>query len=218
MDPVGAAFSAAAAQSPWAPAFAFAAGTLTSFGPCVAPRFIAVAALATPPGAQRWKAIASLAAGLCASYVVLGIASGFAARIAALTANVYGILAVALVIYGIVTLVRQSPSDACAHVEEKKRSLGGIFLFGASFALVASPCCTPVVVLLGSLPATRRAPVLGALLVAAFAVGHAVPLALAGFGWQWVGIRTSAGAWRSASQTIGGALMLALGAYYGVLA
>jgi cytochrome c-type biogenesis protein len=218
MDPVGAAFAAAAAQSPWAPAFACAAGAVTSLGPCVAPRFIAVTALATTPGVHRWKAIASLAAGLCASYIVLGVASGIAVRIAAFTANMNAILAVAMIVYGIVTLVRQSPDDACAHGAEKKRSLSGIFLFGASFGLVASPCCTPVVVLLGSLAATRSAPALGALLVAAFAVGHAVPLALAGFGWHWIGIRASAGTWGSASQTISGALMLALGAYYGVLA
>ena len=87
-----------------------------------------------------------------------------------------------------------------------------------SFALVTSPCCPPVVVVLGSLAASAPSAAFGALLIGSYAAGHALPLVGAGFGWQWVGTRLDARPLRLAAQTVGGALMLALAGYYGVLA
>jgi cytochrome c-type biogenesis protein len=216
IDPIASAIAAAALQSPWAPASAFAAGVATSVGPCVAPRFVAVAALASSPGVARWKAVSAFAAGLCASYVALGVAAGFAARIAAISAHVYALLALALLAFGLKTLWSEAPT--CLHGDPKPRSLGGACLLGMSFALVASPCCTPVIVVLGSLAASGPSPAFGALLIGSYSAGHALPLVGAGFGWQWLGTRLDVRAWRPAMQTVGGALLLALAGYYGVLA
>ncbi len=216
IDPIGSAIAAAAQESPWAPALACVAGVATSVGPCVAPRFVAVAALASSPGVARWKTVSAFAAGLCASYVVLGIAAGLAARIAAISAHVYALLAVVLLVFGLKTL--WSEPESCMHGDPKPRSLGSACLLGMSLALVASPCCTPVIVVLGSLAASGPSPAFGALLIGSYAAGHALPLAGAGFGWQWIGARLDVRSLRPAMQTIGGALMLALAGYYGVLA
>jgi cytochrome c-type biogenesis protein len=216
-DPVSSAIAATAAGSAWAPALAFAAGAATSLGPCVAPRFVAVTALGAMPGAARWKAIAALACGLCAGYALLGIASGLAARIAAVAAHLYAVLAIALAALGAYTLWGGADRHRCVPAKRPSASLGGAFLLGASFALVASPCCTPVIAVLGALAATRS-PASGALPVAAYALGHALPLACAGLGWERIGSRANADVWKAATQTVGGGLMLALGAYYGALA
>jgi cytochrome c-type biogenesis protein len=216
IDPIGSAIAAAARQSPWAPALACVAGVATSVGPCVAPRFVAVAALASSPGVARWKMISAFVAGLCASYVVLGVAAGLAAGVATISAHVYALLAAALLVFGLKTL--WSEPESCSHRAPKPRSLGGACLLGMSLALVTSPCCTPVVVVLGSLAASGPSPSFGALLVGSYAAGHALPLIGAGFGWQWVGTRLDVRPLRLAAQTVGGSLMLALAGYYGVLA
>jgi cytochrome c-type biogenesis protein len=216
IDPIGSAIAAAARQSPWAPALACVAGVATSVGPCVAPRFVAVAALASSPGVARWKAVCAFAAGLCASYVALGVAAGLAARVAAISAHVYALLAGVLLVFGLKTL--WSEPESCSHGVPKPRSLGSACLLGMSLALVTSPCCTPVVVVLGSLAASGPSPSFGALLIGSYAAGHALPLLGAGFGWQWVGTRLDVRPLRAAAQTVGGALMLALAGYYGVLA
>jgi cytochrome c-type biogenesis protein len=216
-DPIAAAIAAAAAQSAWAPALAFAAGVATSLGPCVAPRFVAVAALASA-GRARWKSIAAFAGGLCVSYVALGVASGLLSRVAALSVHLYAALALVLLAAGSYTLLREPTLHPCDGTKAANGSLGGAFLLGTSSALVTSPCCTPVIVILGSLAAARSSAPYGAALIAAYALGHALPLAGAGFGWNAIGVRLNAESWSGALQTVTGALMLALAAYYGVLA
>lgn len=215
-DPIEAAVTAAARQSAWAPALAFVAGVVTSIGPCVAPRFVAVAALASSPGAARWKTVAAFAGGLCASYVVLGLASGFAGRFAQST-GIYTVMSVVLLAAGLKALW-SDVREPCRHAAPKPRSLGAACLMGMSFAFVTSPCCTPVVAALASVSAAAAAPFFGAELIGAYAAGHALPLALAGFGWQWAGARFEGRSLSAAMQTVAGALMLALAAYYGTLA
>ena len=66
--------------------------------------------------------------------------------------------------------------------------------------------------------ASGPSPTFGALLIGSYAAGHALPLVGAGFGWEWIGARLDVRSLRAATQTVGGALMLALAGYYGVLA
>jgi cytochrome c biogenesis protein CcdA len=213
-DPVSAAISATAARSLWAPALAFVAGVVTSIGPCVAPRFVAVAALTTAGGTGRWRIVAALVAGLCVSYVAVGMAGGILARVSAISTYVYACASAACLAFGVRELLR-SPSAPCARHCAAPSSSAPAFLLGASFALVTSPCCTPAIVVLGTLAATQASVAFGALTIAAYALGHALPLAAAGFGWQ------RGAAWlpnQGSLQTVGGALMIALAGYYGVLA
>ena len=59
-------------------------------------------------------------------------------------------------------------------------SLSLIFLFGASSALVASPCASPVLASILGFLATQGDPVLGAALLTAYTLGYTTPVLLAG--------------------------------------
>jgi cytochrome c biogenesis protein CcdA len=184
----------------------------------VAPRFVAVAALASASGAARWRAIAAFAAGLCLCSIALGVAGGLLARVSAIAAHIDALLAASMLVFGLATLWR-SPSHAeCSAAPAVKRSLAGTVLLGASFGLVTSPCCTPVIVVLGSFAAASASAGFAAETIGAYALGHALPLVAAGLGWRWAGERLRAPAYAYALQVVGGALMLALAGYYGLLA
>ncbi|GAC1577783.1 MAG: hypothetical protein NVS3B7_11220 [Candidatus Elarobacter sp.] len=217
IDPLGDVLRAAALGSPLAYPLAFAAGALTSAGPCVAPRYVAVTALANA-SARPWRIIATFVAGVLGAYVVLGLAAGSLGTLWSSSPWLYASLAVVLAAGGIRTLVC-GPRDG--HVCLPARSLegaGGTFLIGASSALVVSPCCTPVIAALAGLTLTAGRTLEGVLLLVAFGCGHALPLVAAGA----VGARLGAMLGRltssAAPSTVGGSLMLALAAYYGALA
>ena len=91
-------------------------------------------------------------------------------------------------------------------------------MLGASSAFVVSPCCTPIVAGIAGLTTASGHSAAGAMLLAAFACGHALPIVSAGALGTRVtrAVRTLAAS--QASAVVAGTLMLALAAYYGVLA
>lgn len=221
MDAVGSALAGAASHSPLAPALALVAGVASSFGPCVAPRLVAIAGLtAGLTGVKRWLRVGAFVAGLCAGYVGLGVITGALSYAAEYATYLYAGLALGLTIWGLVQLLRPPHGVACAAtgISSARLSLGASFLAGSGFAIVASPCCGPIAVAIAGMTVASGSVAYGALLLASFALGHAVPL----FG-------TAAGAARlrallgtrrleDATATVTGALTLALGGYYALLA
>ncbi len=194
-----------------------AAGLLTSLGPCVAPRYVAIAALL---GARRRTlTIAVFVAGMLAAYAALGFGSGVLGQVAGHAWALYIVLAAALACAGTITLLRE---PVCAHGHgaqpaELPRRLSGVFSLGAASAFVVSPCCTPVVAAVLGMTAVDGNPLSRAALLAAFALGHAAPLFAAG---TLGSLCTRAfRAWNAspAPAVVSGSLMLALGAYYGML-
>ncbi|MDB5072719.1 MAG: Cytochrome biosis protein transrane region [Candidatus Eremiobacteraeota bacterium] len=222
IDMVGGALAAVAARSALAYPLAVAAGIVTSIGPCAAPRYIAVAACAH--AARRpWAIVAAFACGLVCAYVALGVAAGAIGALWAASAALYASMAAALAVSGIVTLARagggsHSHETQGRGIPHRYQSAGGVFLLGASSALVVSPCCTPVVAGIAALTLTSGHGADGVALLAAFACGHALPVLTAGA----LGTRLSGALRRVATSQapsiVAGSLMLALGAYYGVLA
>jgi len=215
-DVVGEALRAAAARSALAYPLVFAAGLVTSVGPCAAPRYVAVAALAH--GARRpWAVAAAFSAGLVGAYVVLGLGAGMLGAMWSASSFIYAALAVVLAVGGIATLIRAGAADAPRCNDHAPRA-GGPFLLGASSAFVMSPCCTPVVAAIAATTMASGPAPSGTALLAAFACGHAVPVVTA----CALGTHVSGALRRwTASQApaiIAGSLMLALAAYYGVLA
>jgi len=201
----------------------FAAGMLTSFGPCVAPRYIAVTAIANA-SRRPVITIGAFVAGLVAAYVFLGFAAGLLGQLWSLSSLIDVALAASLVAGGIITLIRARPAAhaTCSHDGINAKPLsdgsaGGTFLIGAATALVISPCCTPIVAAIVATSSAIGKPALGAGLLALFALGHAVPLLFSGVFGSFVMRRFAVLTVSQAPSIVAGTLMLALGCYYAVL-
>ncbi|MEA2663784.1 MAG: cytochrome c-type biosis protein [Candidatus Eremiobacteraeota bacterium] len=223
IDVLGEGLRAAALRSPLAYPLVFAAGVATSAGPCVAPRYVALAALAN--AAQRpWRTIAAFVAGLVGAYVALGLAAGALSALWSSSSVTYAVLAAALAAGGSATLLRED-AHPCENARAREAasakqsaSLGGTFLLGVSSALVVSPCCTPVVAGIAGLTALGGRCGEGIALLVAFALGHALPLLAAGALSARIAALLARLSASSAPAVVSGTLMLALAAYYGVLA
>ena len=222
-DLLGDGLHAVAMRSALAYPMIFAAGAITGVGPCAAPRFVAVAALAAA-AQRRSLAVVAFGGGVASAYVALGLAAGALGTLWSASRTTYAALAVALAAAALVTLMKRQHNEraACdgvrAGVSQLPASHGGAFLLGASSALVVAPCCTPVVAALAGLTVANGRVADGAALLAAFACGHALPVLLTGT----IAVKLSAAlgplSASGAPATVAAGLMLALAAYYGLLA
>jgi len=217
-DPVPVSLDALARQSPYAPLAAFVAGVATSVGPCNAPRLLAAAGIATGKPATRWTHAGALTAGLTSAYALFGVAASVFSGAFRYSSAIFIGMAVLLAFFGARTLVEERSGECCERRIERPASVGASFLLGTSFAFVVSPCCTPVVAAIVAYSAGSGNAAFGALCLAAFALGHAVPLLLlaaggsASSGW-FTRLRLSEGV-----PIVSASMMFALAAYYGLLA
>ena len=193
------------------------AGIITSLGPCVAPRYVAIAALLGE--SRRTVTIATFVAGMVVAYAALGFGVGILSQLSGHASALYLALAVALAGAGTATLVR---SPRCDHTHDEgrrsqPRRLSGVFCLGAASAFVISPCCTPVVAAVAGMTAFDANPLSRVALLTAFALGHAAPLFAVG-SLGSLSARTFR-TWNAspAPAVVSGTLMLGLGAYYGLL-
>ena len=230
IDPRALVDAALTADTPAALGLTLLAGLITSVGPCVAPRYIAISAIAA---SYRHPIVPTLMfiAGLLCTFTIVGFGSSMLGSLWALSTPLYALLAVGLVCAGCATLVRAGrhqcsheagaadfPCERTIAPTNGRRSAGGIFLLGATSALIISPCCTPFIAGIVAAAAATGKPVLGMLLLVSFALGHALPLLFAGNAGS---LLRGPLRWRMPEQTSGivaGTLLLALGAFYGVLA
>jgi thiol:disulfide interchange protein DsbD len=192
------------------------AGAITSVGPCVAPRYIALAGVLSGP--RRAATIGLFVAGMLLSYAALGFGAGVLQLLAGYAAAIYLALAIVLGGAGIATLIREPRCEhACGEHAGHARRASAVFTLGAASALVVSPCCTPVVAAVIGLSAFDASPLSRALLLGAFALGHAAPLFFLGAGGSLITARLRRWSAGPAPAVISGTLMLALGLYYGLL-
>ena len=217
LDPVASGLRAVNEHSVLAIPLVFLAGLITSVGPCLAPRFIAAAGLAAH--GDRKMAIArvgSMMAGLIATYALFGAMAPAIARVGVFSTAIYVCVAGGLLLAGVRTLLLVPAK--CGHSHPQVGRSGGAFFLGVSFALVLSPCCAPVLLAIVTYTLSAGTPLYGCALLAAFALGHALPLALSAFGVHRA-VTFGFGAFsREAAATVSGALMVALGLYYAALA
>jgi cytochrome c biogenesis protein CcdA len=212
IDVIGEALTSVAHGSSIAYPLVFAAGVSTSVGPCVAPRYVAVTALAS--ASRRPFAIASaFLGGMVGAYVALGLVLGAVGLLWSHSPVVYAALAAALAVGGVATLLR-TKHVGCNH----NGSGGGAFLLGASSVLVVSPCCAPIVAAIAGFTTFAGRTAEGVALLAAFALGHATPLLAFSALGRGVARLFQHAALATAQRVVGATLMLALAIYYGVLA
>jgi cytochrome c biogenesis protein CcdA len=217
-DPLAAAMHAVATRSVEAPVLIMLTGLLSSVGPCVAPRFVAVAGLAAKRSRRDALALAlAFIGGIAIAFMSFGVAASLLGRMMSISHVIYGGLTVALFVVGLLALWRE---PMCSHRSGRERttSLGGALLLGAFSAFVVSPCCTPVLVAILAYTSAVGDPVYGALLLGAFSIGHAAPLLIAGFGISAAGSTIRRSGVAQAAGVVGATLTMALAGYYAVLA
>ena len=213
-DPVRSTLDATAGHASFAPALALVAGAASSLGPCVAPRYVALAGLLAGRSQQaRLRVAAAFVGGVFTAYATFALSAALLAGVARVSHLFYAGVALAFACGGFVTLRRRA---AC---EQRGRAaqLGSTFVLGASLAVGISPCCAPVIAGVAAYTVSTGNGIYGAAVLGAFALGHSAPLALAVTSGKrlrvpWLDI--SGDVWA----TIGAALLLALGAFYAVLA
>jgi cytochrome c biogenesis protein CcdA len=128
----------------------------------------------------------------------------------------YRALAIVAIAGGVWTIVHRSHAECC---ERKRRIDGGLgFFAGLVSAGVTSPCCGPIGAVLAGVAAASSGPRYAAAVLCAFALGHVLPLAAVAAGSIRLHGTLARAAASGAGATISGALMVAAGAYYAVLA
>jgi cytochrome c-type biogenesis protein len=197
-------------------ATAFTAGLATSIGPCVAPRYLALSAIAArTTGRVRWIRIGSFVVGLLTCYALLAAMASLIGQLAAFSRIVYIVLALGFFAFGLqALLVRRS----CAHASRTQASSAGALLSGTALGLVLSPCCSPVIVMLAAVGASSGSLATSLSAALAFAAGHVAPLVTIGFGFSAVERFAPVRVLSGAGTTISSGLAIALAAYYGLLA
>ena len=196
---------------------AFTAGVLTAAGPCVAPRFAAVAGLTsgkTP--AEAMKLAAAFSGGLVLGYASFAATAWIFQSALQYSHLLYAGIACAFAASALEPFVRRTCRDRCS--TRPAASAGAALLLGVSLALVVSPCCTPVIFALTAYAAANGTVAHAALLLGCYAAGHALPLlGLAGAAQKCAAAFTALATARATALVTSG-VMLALAGYYGVLA
>lgn len=194
-------------------ATAFGTGAVSGLGPCVAARVTAVAGLlGNRRGRDRFAGVAAFVIGLCAGYAALGAVAGALNRAGRYASLTYGVLAIALIAYGGVALLRTQ--RRCRHEPDSRfASPAAALLAGAAFSGIGTPCCGPLAAAAASAGAATGHN--GALIV--FFLGHAAVLAAIALPFQ--SLRDYMGRFvpAAALNAIGGGVTLGLGAYYALL-
>jgi cytochrome c-type biogenesis protein len=89
----------------------------------------------------------------------------------------------------------------------------GAFLLGILFAIAVCPVCTPALVVLLGVTAGFGSVLLGVVLLLAFALGRAVPIALGAFAVGWLENLKSLSRFRRGFEIVGGLTLIAMGFY-----
>jgi cytochrome c-type biogenesis protein len=182
----------------------FAAGLLTFASPCVLPLmpiYLATLAGGSLEAARPRRTLlvaAAFSLGLASVFVALGaLASSFGALLLAQRTPITIVSGALMLLFGAralgvirVSKLERDVRPGLAHLRAVS-SVSGAFLFGAAFALGWSPCIGPVLASVLSYAATHSAsPASGALYLAIYAAGLALPLLLlaagAGRATRWI--------------------------------
>ncbi len=212
-----------AALSPMAVLLAFAGGAVTGLNPCTYPTIPVLIGLIGADADQpsRWRPVALAATfvvGLGLTYAILGATFSTVGRALGLsqTTWAYVVAAICLVFglswAGVITLNFRTLMPA-ADYRPRAGSFVGALALGLLFGLVASPCATPILAVILSAAAAQGTPLLGAVLLFAYAVGHGLPLLLIGCFAGFATRLRSAGETMATIQKLSGWVLVAVAFY-----
>lgn len=197
---------------------AFLAGLLFSFNP-VALASIPVSLAYVTRGRDKGQALlfgAMFILGMILAHVVLGLIAGLGGKWAAeVTGRAWGLfLGPLLIVLGLLWagwLRIRLPSFGFRG--SRPTAAWGAFLLGIPFAIAVCPVCTPALVVLLGVTAGLGSVLLGVVLLLAFALGRAVPLAIGAFAVSWIENLNGLTRYRRGFEIAGGLILIVMGLY-----
>lgn len=196
----------------------FLAGLLFSFNP-VAMASIPVSLAYVTKARERKQAIlfgAMFIVGMLVVHAALGFVAGLGGQwVISLLGREWGlVLGPFLVLLGLVWAGwLHLPLPAFALKVKRPSAAWSAFAIGAIFSIAICPVCTPALVVLLGAAVGVGSPWVGALLLFAFAVGRALPVAVGAISIGWLENLRGLDAYRRLFETAGGVVLILSGVY-----
>jgi cytochrome c-type biogenesis protein len=197
---------------------AFLTGLVFSFNP-VALASIPVSLAYVTKGRDKGQALlfgAMFIAGMILAHVVLGLIAGLGGKwVADIAGRGWGLfLGPLLIVLGLMWAGwLRIPLPSFGFRASRPAAAWGAFLLGIPFAIAVCPVCTPTLVVLLCVTAGIGSVWLGVVLLLAFALGRAVPVAIGAFAVSWLENLKHFARYRRGFEIAGGVLLIAMGFY-----
>ncbi len=197
---------------------AFVAGFVFSFNP-VALASIPVSLAYVTKGRDKGQALIFgllFILGMIVTHVFLGFVAGLGGKWAAdLTGRGWGlVLGPLLIVLGLMWAGwLRLPLPSFGFKATRPTAAWGAFLLGIPFAVAVCPVCTPALVVLLGVTAGLGSVALGVVLLLAFAIGRAIPIALGAFAVGWLENLKILSRYRRAFEIAGGLTLIVMGLY-----
>lgn len=197
---------------------AFLVGVLFSFNP-VALASIPVSLAYVTRARERRTAVAFGALfilGLVLTHVVLGVIAGLGGQwVQGLLGRQWGlVLGPLLILLGALWAgwIRL-PLPTFGFKAKRATGLWGAFVLGVPFAVAVCPGCTPALVVMLGVVAGMASPLLGAVVLLAFALGRAVPIAAGALAIGSLESRPAFTKYLRLADKLGGIVLMVMGLY-----
>lgn len=197
---------------------AFFTGFLFSFNP-VAVAAIPVSLAYVTRARQPRQALvygAMFILGMIVTHVFLGVVAGMGGEWAkSLLGRYWGVvLGPLLIVLGLVWAGwLKLPLPALSFRAKRATGILGAFALGIPFSVAICPFCTPILVVLLGVVASLGSPWMGGLMLLAFAVGRALPIALGAVAIGWLEHLNSFVKYQRVFDISGGVILMAMGLY-----
>ncbi|MEK9280855.1 MULTISPECIES: cytochrome c biogenesis protein CcdA [unclassified Bradyrhizobium] len=197
---------------------AFLAGLAFSFNP-VALASIPVSLAYVTKGRDKGQALifgSLFILGMILTHVVLGFIAGLGGKWAAdVTGRGWGlVLGPLLIVLGLMWAGwLRIPLPSFGFQATRPTATWGAFLLGIPFAVAVCPVCTPALVVLLGVTVGLGSVVLGIVLLFAFAIGRAIPIALGAFAVGWLENLKIFSRYRRGFEIVGGLTLIVMGLY-----
>jgi cytochrome c-type biogenesis protein len=216
-DPIEVAATAVAGGAASAPALLVLAGLVSGIGPCAGVRGAALMSLISGESGGRRAAVGAFVLGVMSAYSLLALAAPLFAELSRESTILYVVLGFGLVASGIRSLWGQRHRCG-ASPKPGRRSVGAAFATGFASSAILSPCCTPLILCILTFQAQAGHPQTAAFLLAAFALGHAIPVVATTLLAAVPLRRFFTWAQGDSVAIVSGALQIGVGVFYAVLA
>ena len=197
---------------------AFLAGLVFSVNP-VALASIPVSLAYVTKGRDRSQALlfgAMFVIGMILTHVVLGLIAGLGGKwVAEVLGRGWGLfLGPLLIVLGLMWAGwLRIPLPSFGFRATRPAAAWGAFLLGIPFAIAVCPVCTPVLVVLLGVTTAIGSVMLGVVLLLAFALGRAVPVAIGAVAVSWLENLSGLTPYRRGFEIAGGITLIAMGFY-----